>query len=561
MLERAKRDGIFGSMSLDVLLRENEVLREELAQLGEQLVERNERVADLEEQLTELAKQLELTARERALLAAKLEELHRLRRAHPFLVPGQGLLGFDESSASIPQAAPLHLGEAPDGENGEDKIRSRHKPKRPARKLDTSNLPVEHRFHELPEAERICPLTGKYLVPVGEELEEEIDFQPGSLKRIVHHKLVYGLSEEDRLERQAPGLIAPAPPRPLDQSPVGATLLAWILVQKYLHHIPLYRQEQIFERQGLRIPRQTMCDWVMAAANLLGPIQMALRRKILSSDVVQIDDTPVKCQAGRGQGNFLAYLWTLTSPLAEGVVYDFTEGRGTEHILTVLPDFKEGVLVGDGYSGNGALAKAREGLVIAGCWAHSIRKFRDALREAPLEAVEAMTLIGKLFDLEQQADQGQLAAAQRLALRRAQATAWLEALDKRLTGWRDRYPESGKMGEACKYLENQAAPLRVFLDDGRVPIHNNACEVAIRPVALGRKNWLFAGSVRGGKAAATVYTLVECCKLVRADPFRYLADVLIRVGTHPASRVEELLPARWNLIFGPAQYDRCLVPA
>ncbi len=148
-----------------------------------------------------------------------------------------------------------------------------------------------------------------------------------------------------------------------------------------------------------------------------------------------------------------------------------------------------------------------------------------------------------------QADEDELTPEERLALRQQESAAALAALEQELCGWRELYLASGKMGEACKYVENQRESLRVFLQDGRVPIHNNACEVAIRPVAVGRKNWLFAGSVRGGRAAATVYTLAQSCKKAGVDPLVYLADVLKRVATHPAARVEELIPANWKRLF------------
>jgi transposase len=533
-------------MSVDALLEANEALRNQLA-------DRDSRIADLESKLELLAKKLKLTARERELLAKKLKQLAALRRRHPHLAPGQGLLEFDDDSDQGEVERPVHVAEAPDGETPEDSIRNRDKPRERTKKLDTSNLPVDHVHHELEPRERICPTTGMTLVPIGERLEEEIEYQPGILKRIVHHRAVYGLSEDDARERQAAELVAPGPIRPLPRSIVGPRLLAWILDQKYVRHLPLYRQEAILAQHGLKIPRQTMCDWVLLAASQLGPIQSALRRLILSAMVVQTDDTPVKCQRGKGHGHFLAHLWTTTSPLVEGLVFDFTESRGHEHLFTMFPGFNHGVLVGDGYAGYDAFAEKRPGVVVAGCWAHVLRKFRDALDEAPLMAVAAMTLIGKLFDIEKQADADKLELEARLALRQSESAAALEELERELKGWRAQYSESGKMGEACKYLENQRGHLRVFLDDARVPIHNNDCELSIRPVAVGRRNWLFAGSVRGGQAAATIYSLVESCKRVGVDPIEYLADVLVRVATHPASRIEELIPANWKERFAPPE--------
>lgn len=537
-------------MSPAALSRANALLRTQIGERDGLLAKRDERIADLESQLDLLAKQLQLTAKERRLLAQQLAQLRALQRRHPLLAPGQGVLAFGAASSKA-EDPPEHVGEAPDGETPGDAIRNRHKPKRPARKIDTSNLPVEHVYHELSPELRVCPTTGKMLVPVGEKLQEEIDFQPGVIKRIVHHRVVYGLAPDDAQERQAPQVVAPGPLRPLENSIAGARLLAWILVQKYARHLPLYRQETILDQHGLQIPRQTTCDWVLGSAYQLGPIQAALRRGILATGLAQLDDTPVQCQIGKGHKNIQAHLWTLVSPLAEGVVYDFSESREHEHLFDMLPGFDQGVLVGDGYAGYDAFARKRPGVVVGGCWAHVLRKFRDALGEGPLLAAAAMTHIGKLFDLEKKATDEKLSPEARLALRRQEGTKAIEALEQGISGWRESYLESGSMGKACKYVENQRDHLRVFLDDARVPIHNNACEVAIRPVAVGRRNWLFAGSLRGGRAAATIYTLIESCKKAGVHPQVYLADVLTRVATHPASRIDELTPVNWKRLFGP----------
>ena len=434
----------------------------------------------------------------------KLEELRSLRARHPKLAPGQGVLDFDDDEPRLEsEPQPEHVDEAPDGETPEDSIRQRHKPKEAARKLDTSQLPVEHVYHELTPEERLCPTTGKTLVAVGEALEEEVELQPGYVKLVVHHRTVYGLSEEDARERQADPMTAPGPPRPIEGSIAGPGLVAWILVQKYGRHLPLYRQESILAQHGLRIPRQTSCDWVLQAAHQLGPIQEALRRSIQSAKVVQTDDTPVKCQLDKGKGNMLAHLWTTVSPLVDGVLYDFSQSRGHEHLFTILPDLEEGVLIGDGYAGYDTFAGARRDIVVAGCWAHSLRKFRDALNEAPILAVEAMTLIGKLFDIEKRATEEELTLERRGELRRTESASVLDELEELLRDWRAVYSESGVMGTACKYVENQRAPLRVFLADPRVPIHNNACEVAIRPVAVGRRSSLAAPVAAGRQRRST----------------------------------------------------------
>jgi len=316
-------------------------------------------------------------------------------------------------------------------------------------------------------------------------------------------------------------------------------------VQKYANHLPLYRQEKIFARDGLRLPRQTLCDWTLGAAEALRPIADCLLGKIRAGPVMQLDDTPVMCQGGRGESHFQAYLWTFVNPEVSGVVYRFTSGRASELIRDELADF-EGFLVGDGYSGNRKAADDAPGaIVLAGCWSHTIRKFREALDEAPGTAQLFMDDIKQMFDVEREASADDLAPEARLALRQEKSRRPLAALLSRARRLRDDYSDAGKMAKAIGYLTNQRKPLRRFLEDGRLPLHNNACERAIRPIAIGRRNWLFAGSLRGGRAAAIVYTLIESCKLANLDVVSYLADVLLRVAMHPASQVERLLPANW----------------
>src|SRR5262249_1175678 len=275
-------------------------------------------------------------------------------------------------------------------------------------------------------------------------------------------------------------------------------------------------------------------------------------KQILASGVVQLDDTPVKCQ-GKGEALFEAHLWTYASPLVSGVVFDFAPDWGHEHVETFLGNQIEGYLVGDGYAGYGTLVKKHPGLIEAGCWAHVLRKFRDALKESPVEAARMMRKIAKLFEIEREALERKLAPEEVRALRAEKSRPVLAEIEEESRAQRESVmSDQGALKKALVYLENQWPTLLCFLEDGRVPIHNNACENAIRPVAVGRRNWLFAGSERGGHAAATIYSLIESCRRVDVDPFLYLRDVLVRIATHPAARVHELVPACWKELFGAA---------
>jgi transposase len=521
-------------------------LEETLEQRERALVERDEKIAELVREIAALEEELRSAARDRAKLEARLKELLAKRRALADLVaPGQLAL-FAEPA---PLATPPCANEAPDGETGADRIRPRHQKKGAPREIAYAALAREHVQHELPAEERISPVTGQTLVVIGERTSEELEYRPSKLVVLVHHRPIYGLAESS--ERKVEPIVTPLAPRPIENGLAGPGLLARILTAKYCEHLPLYRQQTIFARDGLELPRQTLCDWVLASAYNLAPIQAALKKAILASGVVQLDDTPVKCQV-KGEALFEARLWTYASPLVTGVVFDFAPDWGHAHVEAFLGDQIEGYLVGDGYAGYGTIVTKHPALIEAGCWAHVLRKFRDALKESPVEASRMMRRIAKLFDVEREAAERHLEPEAVRALRAEKSQAVLTEIEREAQALRGQTSDQGALAKALTYLVNQWPTLVRFLEDGRVPIHNNACENAIRPVAVGRRNWLFAGSERGGRAAATIYSLIESCRRVDVDPFLYLRDVLVRVCTHPAARVHELVPANWKELFGAA---------
>jgi hypothetical protein len=219
-------------------------------------------------------------------------------------------------------------------------------------------------------------------------------------------------------------------------------------------------------------------------------------------------------------------------------------------VASFLGEKIAGYLVGDGYAGYGVLARKHPGLIETGCWAHVLRKFRDALKESPVESLRMLHEIGKLFDVETEGAKAELDFEALRALRLEKSAPVLAEIEGEAASLRGSGSDQGSLAKALTYLENQWPTLVRFLEDGRVPIHNNVCENAVRPVAVGRKNWLFAGSERGGHAAATIYSVIESCRRVGVDPFLYLRDVLVRVCTHPADRVDELVPERWKELFG-----------
>ncbi len=540
-------------------------LHNEIEWFRRELAKRDARIADLEALLSDRDATIARLSKDVATLQALVNQMLSKRRGGIRVPEGQGLLFPENATGHEPADTSSDDDAAPDGDGSgdeeTDQAASTERQKSPRRKpgrIDTTGLPRDRVVHDLPEEQRIDAVSGKPLVAIGERVTEELDYQRGRLRVIERVQILYGLPPEEAQHREVAPTMAPLPPKPFENCIATAHLIAWILVQKFCNHLPLYRQQSIFGRDGRRLSRKTMCDWGLAGAELLVPIVLCLFRQIRAGPVMNLDDTPMQCQGGRGEKNFQARLWAFLNPEVSGVVYQFTPGRDSASLAELLGDF-EGWLVGDGYGGNHAAAeKAVEaseisnGIRIAGCWAHVLRKFRDAAKEAPGTAQLFLAAIDKLYDVEREADADGLTPEARAKLRQQRSMPIL--LDIYRRAWRlgGRYSDAGLIAKAIVYVRNQHRPLRRFLEDGRIPIDNNACERAIRPIAIGRRNWLFAGSMRGGRAAAVVLSLVESCRLAGVDPVDYLADVLVRVGTHPASRVHELVPENWARLFGPA---------
>lgn len=465
------------------LERENEKLRAQVA-------ERDAAIADRDAKIAKLASDL-------AKVETLVKQLLANRRGGGYQIPeGQGLLfpqvvsPIDAPKANVPSDGE---GNEVDGDDS-DEVDSPRRPldkngkKRTPRRIDTTGLLCEDRVHDVPEDQRVDPVTGKPFVKIGEKVFEELDYTRAQLKVIRHRQPIYGLPPAEAEHRELAPVMADLPPRPLENCAASATLLAWLLVQKYANHLPLYRQEQIFGRDGLRLPRQTLCDWVLAAAEAMKPIVTCLMTQIRTGPVMQLDDTPVMCQGGRGQPNFQAYLWTFVNPQVKGVVYRFTAGRASDLIAEHLGDF-HGVLVGDGYSGNRAAADKVAGKIVhGGCWAHVTRKFRDAGKEAPGTAGLFRDDIRKLYVVEREADEAQLDREARMALRRQKSRPILAAIFSRTRRMQSQFSDAGIMAKALGYVRNQRKALRQFLREGLAPIDNNACERSIRPIAIGRRN-------------------------------------------------------------------------
>jgi hypothetical protein len=350
--------------------------------------------------------------------------------------------------------------------------------------------------------------------------------------------------------RQCERLIQAAiPAQIIDKGIPTPGLLAQVLIGKYLDHVPLYRQESIFERAGLALPRSTLAQWVGACGVALQPLADALKALLLTRAVLHADETPVPMlKPGLGRTH-RAYLWSYSSSEYDelaAVVYDFADSRSGVHAREFLGEWS-GKLVCDDYSGYKALFE--RGIIEIGCMAHARRKFHDLYANHRSElAEEALRHFAALYEIERQAREQRLDVDGRRELRQQRSKPIAEALRQWLTRQRAQVPDGSATAKAIEYSLSRWAALVRYLEDGDLPIDNNHLENRIRPVALGRNNWLFAGSLRAGKRAATVMSLIQSAKLNGHDPYRYLKDVLERLPTQPATRLEELLPHRWQSV-------------
>ena len=409
---------------------------------------------------------------------------------------------------------------------------------KPRREALPANLPrIE--FHHEPD-ETVCSC-GCALERFDQDVSEKLDYIPGVFQV---HRHIRGKWVCRRCEKL---IQAPVPAQVIDKGIPTAGLLAQVLVAKYADHQPLYRQEGIFERAGLAIARSTLAQWVGACGVRLEPLALALKAALLAQEILHADETPVPMlKPGLGRTH-RAYLWSYSTTQYDpmpAVVYDFADSRSGQHARNFLAGWS-GKLICDDYSGYKALFE--RGIVEVGCMAHARRKFHELHENHRSQiAAEALVFFGALYDVETRADEQKLDAIGRQKLRQQRAKPIADSLREWLILHRQKVPDGSATAKAIDYSRHRWEALTRYLGDGDLPIDNNWIENRIRPVALGRSNWLFAGSLRAGQRAAVVMSLIQSAKLNGHDPYQYLKDVLERLPSHPASRIEELLPHRWS---------------
>jgi transposase len=423
---------------------------------------------------------------------------------------------------------------------GDTPVRGHTRRRPTGRRPLPGHLPRRRVEIDVPEADKQCTC-GCVKTRIGESVTEKLEYEPASFTVIATVRAKYACPHcHDGVVE------APAPPQAIEKGLAAAGLLAHVVVSKYVDHLPLYRLEQIFAREKIDVPRTTLCEWVAAVATALAPIGEQLRREITGTDYVQTDDTAITVLADDRGGSYKGRLWTYLDPLGRQVVFDATPTHERDGPDRFLADFR-GKLQADAYRGYDALYASGRALEI-GCWAHARRRFVEAFMTDSTPA-RMIAFIQQLYDVERGA--ADVTAEARQVLRQAHAVPLLAQIDAERTRLAASVLPKSPVGDGVRYLTNQWAALQRFVEDGRLAIDNNRAENMLRIVALGRKNWLFAGSFEGARRAALLYSLVQSCTLIDVSPFAYLKDVLLRVATHPHRLIHQLTPRAWATTFGP----------
>jgi len=442
-------------------------------------------------------------------------------------LPLSGGLAASPAAAEPADAAPLPKLLSVDTPN-------RRQADRRAPRALPPELPRVVRVHAPPSCD--CPDCGRKLVALGEDSSEQLDYVPGYFQVIRHVRPKLVCSACARIVQAA------APTRPIERGLPTAGLLAQVITAKYADHAPLYRQEGIYSRSGVELPRAMLAFWVAEAANLLDPLVNALEQYVLSGRKLHADDTPVPVLApGKGRTQ-TGRLWAYVRDDPPAVVYRYSPDRKAERPQSHLRGFS-GILQADGYSGFNALyADGR--IVEAACWAHARRKYYDvyAMDRAPI-AGEALARIGKLYAIEREI-RGQ-SPQYRASVRTERAAPKLEELRAWLSDTLQTLSIKSPLAGAIQYTLSRWIALTRYVPDGSIEIDNNAAERAIRALVLGRRNYLFAGSDAGGETASRLYSLIGTCRLNGIDPHAYLHYVLEHIAEHTINRIDELLP--WHV--------------
>ncbi len=519
------------SQPLDLIAQQDSLNRELIAQKDAHIGELTRKLEFTQRQLTTLQHQMEQMLRR--LYGRKSEQLNPYQLMFDSIILES--MNQHPDAGETPQAVEVPV--APQ----RVKIRkvSRHHGRVPI----PEHLERVEILLDIPEEQKVCPATGNPLKVITIEISEKLEYRPGKLIVNVYKRPQYALPES---ADSFAGVIAAAmPDHPIAKCKGDVGLLAHLIVSKFADHLPLYRQDSIFEREGVTIPRATQTSWLMQTYESIKPLEETFRRAIFESDVLFTDDTPIPLQV-KGDGKLKkARLWVYVRggtgpPLT---AYDFSIDRSKKRPLDFLKDY-QGYIHADAYGGYDELFK-KEDIIEVGCWAHARRKFDEAVSSRPREATDILARIARLYH-EVETPCADMQPEERRRFRQEHATPLLDGIFAKLEELRPQTIPSEPLRKAIDYALNQREALYRYLEDGRLRPDNNLAENAMRPVALGRKNWLFVGSERGGRAAALFMSLVKSCKDSDINPWEYFDDMLRRIMSHPVSRLRELLPDQWK---------------
>jgi len=403
------------------------------------------------------------------------------------------------------------------------------------------NLPVSTQVYELSAEERACPCCGVERQEIGAEESWQIEYIPGHFERIQHVRKKYACPRCERAGENPRIEVAAKTDTAIEKGFAGPGLLAYIVTSKFADYLPLYRLEDIFERQGFAISRATQSVWCGDVADVVEPLYQRMAVRVRQSHVVATDDTvlPMLSVGQTQPARIWVYVGDQQNPYN---VFDFTLNRGRDGPKHFLTDFTQ-TLLADAYGGYDGVV-AGNAITRAGCWSHARRKFVDAEKTAPEIASEAVRLLRGLFAVEQQAKE--VSVAERLQLRQQQSVPLLAELRQKLLHWKEQLLPKHPMAEAVNYTLGQWAELNVFCSDGAVPIDNNISEREMKRIVLNRKNSLFVGNPRGGRTAAILASLTSTCRRHEIDPQLYLTQLLVNLPSWPARDLDAWLPDQWK---------------
>jgi len=467
----------------------------------------------IERDFSILTLQQELAQIKRMIFGAKSE------RFAPAVPVEQASLGFEMETAVAPALVKQEI--------------SYTREKQKSNKVHTGRLPIPAHIERIKiEVTPDADVTG--LTCIGEEVTEELEYKAGSFYVNQYIRKKYAKPDGEGI------IIGALPTRPIEKGMAGAGLMASIIIEKYVDHLPLYRQIQRFKRAGMDIPSATISGWVHATCKLLQPLYDVLKQEVLSQDYLQADETTIAVMDKEKQGaTHQGYHWVYHAPEIKMVLFNYRQGRGRDGPREILKDFR-GHLQADGYNAYEIFDNER--ITLLHCMAHARRKFEQALDDDKVRAEYVLQEMQKLYAFERKAREENFTQIQRYELRQAESVTILQSLHEWFKeNLRQVIPKS-LIGEAIAYSHGRWKKLSIYTTDGKLEIDNNLVENVIRPVALGRKNYLFAGSHEAAQRSAMLYSFMGTCKLRGVEPLQWLKTTLSKLPDHKANRLRELLP-------------------